>query len=290
MKSYALTLRPPYNFALSARFVLSFRADRKEAEPMLLWGVRVEGKPVVIEIRPARGPATAVTISSRPPRPASKIAPIARWVLSDDLDLRPFYRLAQEHKVLGPLTRTLRGLKATRPASLLEMATLVITEQQISLAAAHSIQDRIIRRFGNEVEGTWVFPETEVLADASLRDLRRCGLSGRKAEYIRDFSRRALSGELDLEGLKKLPDDEVRRVLLEIRGWGPWSTEYFLIRGLARPDALPADDLGIRTIVGKYLGRGQRVTAAQVERLLEPLRPFRGVAAFYLLANHMLDR
>jgi len=290
MRSHPLSLRPPYNFALSAAFVLSFGSGRKEAEPVLRLGVRVEGKPVVLEIRPAGVPTSRVTISSRPSRPASKIAPIARWVLSDDLDLRPFYGLARKQKVFGPLTRKLGGLKATRPASLLEMATMGITEQQISLAAARSIQDRIIRRFGDEVEGTWVFPEAGVLADASLRDLRRCGLSERKAEYIRDFSRKAISGELDLEGLKKLPDDEVRRVLLEIRGWGPWSTEYFLIRGLARPDALPADDLGIRTIVGMYLGRGPRVTAAQVERLLKPLRPFRGVAAFYLLAHHMLGR
>ncbi len=290
MKSYPLYLRPPYNFALSAGFVLSFRSNAEAAEPVLRLGVRVKGKPVAVEIRPAPGSASRAAISSRPPRPASTILPIARWVLSDDLDLRPFYRLAQKHKVLGPLTRKLRGLKATRPASLLEMSTLVITEQQISLAAARSIQDRIIRRFGDKVEGTWVFPEAEVLAKASLRGLGRCGLSGRKAEYIRDFSRMALSGALDLDGLKKLPDDEVRRVLLGIRGWGPWSTEYFLIRGLARPDALPADDLGIRTIVGKYLGRGPRVTAAQVEHLLEPLRPFRGVAAFYLLARDMLMR
>jgi DNA-3-methyladenine glycosylase II len=73
-----------------------------------------------------------------------------------------------------------------------------------------------------------------------------------------------------------------------MRGWGPWSVNYFLIRGLARPDSVPADDLAVRSAVGKYLGEGGRASSAQVESLLEPFRPYRGIVSFYLLAYDRL--
>lgn len=287
---WPLTLRAPYDYPLSARVLRSFVSRSAEPVPVVRLGARVGGRPTVLGLRPSGRSRRRVEVTSEPRRPASEVAPLVRWILSDDQDLRPFYRLARTHKVLGPLTRKFRGLKGTRPASLLEMASDVITEQQISLRAAHAIEERILRRFGDEVSGTWVFPPAGRLADASLENLRHCGLSHRKAEYIRDFARLVSRGELDLERLKELPDDDVRSRLLSIRGWGPWSADYFLIRGLARPDALPSDDLGIRTIIGKHLGRGPRASAAVVERLLEPLRPYRGLAAFYLLAKEMLER
>ena len=69
------------------------------------------------------------------------------------------------------------------------------------------------------------------------------------------------------------------------RGFGAWSADYMLVRGLARPDALPHGDIAIRDVVGKYLGDGSRVAAADVDTLLEPFRPWRGLLAFYLLSH-----
>ncbi len=292
MRPVRLLLRPPYDFTLSARVSRSFVSTAFEASPHLRFGVRfgigTRSAPASLDIGPGGRGKNSVEVSCAPPRPERIVDPVARWVLADDLDLRPFDGLAREHPKLGPIVRRFRGLKPTRPASLLELAVIVITEQQISLLAARRIQERLIRRFGDEVKGTWVFPPAGRLAEAPLRDLRRCGLSHRKAEYIRDFALGVATGEIDLEGLKELSDDKVRKILLGLRGWGPWSTEYFLLRGLVRPDALPADDLGIQRIVGKYLGRGPRASSSQVERLLEPLRPFRGISAFYLFAQERL--
>ena len=90
--------------------------------------------------------------------------------------------------------------------------------------------------------------------------------------------------------LKTLPDEEVRSRLVTLRGWGPWSANYFLVRGLARPDCVPTDDLAIRSVVGRYLGDGTRASAAQVEQLLAPFAPYRGMAAFYLEAHERLAK
>ena len=86
------------------------------------------------------------------------------------LDLKPFYELAADHRVLGPLTRSLLRLKPFRPASLFDMLVTAVIEQQISLLAARQIRARLVHRFGSEVQGEPVFPGSE---DARRRVARR---------------------------------------------------------------------------------------------------------------------
>jgi DNA-3-methyladenine glycosylase II len=176
-----------------------------------------------------------------------------------------------------------------RPASLFEMLVIAITEQQISLAAAYRIRTRIIERFGDPVNGLWAFPTARRLSESSVVDLTTCGLSQRKAEYVKGLAYEVANGLLDLDQLEAMSDEEVRSLLLQVRGLGPWSADYFLVRGLSRPDRVPADDLGIRSIVGRYLGHGQRLSPQGTMRKLSSFKPYRGLAAFYLLAYERLS-
>jgi DNA-3-methyladenine glycosylase II len=137
---------------------------------------------------------------------------------------------------------------------------------------------------------SWVFPTANAIAKASLRDLRTCGLSHRKAEYVKDFARCVANGDLALEALKYQTDVEVSDRLMRCRGFGAWSAQYFLLRRLSRLDSLPADDIGLRRTVGSYLARRRRLTPRQLERGLAPFAPFRGLAAFYLAVDSRLQR
>ena len=187
-------------------------------------------------------------------RPAPESLPalqaLAARVVNADLDLQPFYDLAAGHPVLGPLTRTLYGAKSFRPASLFDMLVTAVVEQQISLLAALSIRRKLVARFGSVAEEQPVFPAPEVLAAASITELMGCGLSERKAEYVSGLARQVVEGTFDLDALEAAPTDEVKARIVALRGFGPWSADYVLIRGLARPDSVPVDDLGIRTVVG----------------------------------------
>jgi DNA-3-methyladenine glycosylase II len=223
-----------------------------------------------------------------PPHLRKQLKSVASWVLNSDLDLGPFYDLTRTHPGIGPIVQQLRGLKPLRPESLFEMMVTAIIEQQISLRVAYAIRRRVVERFGDEIDGVSVFPEEKALARSTLEQLRACGLSARKSEYIRDLSKSIVAGQLDLGRLKVLPDDEIREELLKIRGFGPWSVEYILVRGLGRPDCVPVDDLAVRTVVGKLLGDGERVTPNDVSELLRPFSGYRGIAAFYLLAADRL--
>jgi DNA-3-methyladenine glycosylase II len=276
----------PYDFQLTLRVINSYSKPGGENVESLQFGARIGGKPVVISVRIT--PDGELVISSSPAHPAAEVDAIVRWVLFADLALQPFYALTEGHPVFGGVVKDLAGLKPMRPASLLEMAVIVISEQQISITAASAIRARLVARYGDLADGVWVFPDASTLAAASVEDLRACGYSQGKAEYILEFARQVEDGRLDLDVLKHLPDEAVRSRLVALRGWGAWSANYFLVRGLARPDCLPSDDLAIRGVVGRYLGDGSRASVGQVEQLLAPFAPYRGMAAFYLEAHERL--
>jgi DNA-3-methyladenine glycosylase II len=274
----------PYDLGLSLRVWSSFAPDPFQDVSVLRTAVRIQDKPTVLELRQVRHDPPTLEIRTDLPDSASEAKQIARWIISADLDLRPFYRIAASHSILGPITQELHGLKPMRPASLFEMLVIAITEQQISLAAAYRIRTRIIERFGDPVNGLWAFPTPRRLSESSVEDLITCGLSQRKAEYVKGVAHKVANGQLDLDQLVAMSDEDVRTLLLQVRGLGPWSAEYFLVRGLSRPDRVPADDLGIRSIVGRYLGSGGRLSPQGTMRKLSPFKPYRGLAAFYLLA------
>ncbi len=280
-----LRVAQPYDFVLSVRVAGSYYSDPSLPLDRLQVGVHLGGVPVALTIRaPAQSAesaqnAPALEVLSSSPVPAGELERIARWMLLADFDLHPFYRLAGDHPVLGRAIAKFWGLKPMRPASLLEMAVTVITEQQISMIAAYHIRTRLVQRFGDRVGEVWAFPEAQRLAAASLEDLRSSGLSQNKAVYIRELSRQVAEGSLSLESLENLPDEQARGALLSIRGFGSWSANYFLVRGLVRLDAVPAEDVGMRRVIGKTLGDGSRPAPAEMEKMLEPFAPFRGLAA-----------
>jgi DNA-3-methyladenine glycosylase II len=215
---------------------------------------------------------------------------MVRWLTSAELDLGPFYASAAAHPVMADVVRTLHGLKPLRPATLFEMVVIAITEQQLSLAAAFHIRSRLVRRFGKPLGDLWVFPSPERLAAASLGELGKCGLSLRKAEYVKHLGRRIAKSGLDFETLRGETDERIRDIMLSHRGFGEWSVQYILGRGFGRPDSLPSADTGLRGVVGQYFGEGHRLTAGELEDALAPFKPFRGLAAFYLAVHWRLRR
>lgn len=285
-----LDFRRPFDLALSLKAASSFEPGRIEDVAMLRTAIRLDGAPLPIEVSQASTGLPILRVVTAASQRRSRLKAIAEWIISSDLDLKPFYRIVADHRVFGPIAEGLRGLKPLRPASLFEMAIIAITEQQISLAAAHRIRLRLIERFGERADGLWAFPTPEALACALKKQLLACGLSHRKAEYVGELARNLVDGRLDLDSLKTMSNEEARAAILQQRGFGEWSADYILVRGLGRPDCVPADDLGVQSVVGIYLGRGRRLSPQAVRRSLAPFAPFRGIAAFYLLVYHRLSR
>jgi DNA-3-methyladenine glycosylase II len=280
----------PFNLRLSLEAAASFFPDAGPPLSILRVPAEIDGETSILEIWQSSATSSVLHAKSTPPSSSAKIRAIAKWLVSADLDLCPFYALARRHSTMDAVVRSLPGLKPLRPATLFEMAVVAITEQQLSLAAAFHIRTRLVRRFGVPLGGLLAFPPPEKLAAASLRDLCACGLSERKAEYVRELALRTREGGLDFETLRRESDERIREVLVSSRGFGEWSAEYILGRGFGRADSLPADDTGLRRVVGRYLAGGRALTPAELAQALAPFKPFRGLAAYYLAVHWRLRR
>lgn len=158
-----------------------------------------------------------------------------------------------------------------------------IVSQQISVRAAAAILERV-SALGDGVGR----PTPADLARASEEELRARGLSRAKVRYLQNLAARWLDGSLDPEALPSLPDEEVVRRLVQVKGIGRWTAEMVLIFCLRRPDVLPVDDLGLRTAVQRAYGLAARPDRAALVALGEPWRPFRSAATLYLWQSLLL--
>ena len=151
-----------------------------------------------------------------------------------------------------------------------------IVGQQVSVAAARSMWNKLIAKYGQPVD-------LKALLDASDEQLREAGLSRQKAGYARSLAGLVLSGELDLA---RLPEDDEEAIahLTRIKGIGRWSAEIYLLFAEGRGDVWPAGDLAVRIEIGKLLGLDERPSEKQLRELAEAWRPHRGAAA--VLAWH----
>jgi DNA-3-methyladenine glycosylase II len=157
-----------------------------------------------------------------------------------------------------------------------EAIARAIVGQQLSTKAARSIWERLIELFGGS------FPPPAELMATEPQSLREAGLSWAKVGFLRDLAERIESGDLDLDGLAKLPDEDVVAELIQIKGVGVWTAEMFLIFHLARPDVVSTGDLGIRRAVQIAYGLDDLPGPTDLERIAEPWRPHRTLACLYL--------
>jgi len=154
-----------------------------------------------------------------------------------------------------------------------------IIGQQISGYAARAIAGRLSDRFGGRI------PSPAELLALDPGDLKSVGLSQRKVEYLRSLAEHIVSGELQVDHLDKLSDDEVRAQITASRGLGRWTADMFLLINLERPDILPIGDLGIRSAVQRLYRLDHLPTPSEVEAIGEKWRPNRSLASLYLWAS-----
>jgi DNA-3-methyladenine glycosylase II len=152
-----------------------------------------------------------------------------------------------------------------------------IVGQQLSTKAASSIFTRLTDRFGGRTP-----TPAEVLADDPEELRLAAGLSRPKVGYLRSLAEHVLSGELELERLDDLPDEQVIVELVAVKGLGLWTAHMFLMFHLQRPDVLPVGDLGIRKGIERAYGLEGLPGPEEMEAIAQPWRPHRTLACRYL--------
>jgi DNA-3-methyladenine glycosylase II len=152
-----------------------------------------------------------------------------------------------------------------------------IVGQQLSTSAARAIYGRLLERFGGHP------PTTEQILADDPEELRvAVGLSHAKVRYLRSLAEHVVSGELELDQLEQLSDEDVMAALVAVKGIGAWSAHMFLMFELGRPDVLAVGDLGIRRAAQRAYGLPALPTPAQLTELAEPWRPYRTAGCLVL--------
>jgi DNA-3-methyladenine glycosylase II len=287
---------PPYSFDLTAAYATFFRgrygSDTFEGgifqrlidlgDHLCLASVRSSG---TIDLPSLKVELTGTALDDAA---IAKAEVQIAWILGIDQDLTPFHQLAQNDPTLSPLVQALRGLHIPHTASVYEALVLAILGQQISSHVARVLRTLLIETYGPALEVSGViyhsFPRPNDLLAAGVDRLHALGFSARKSQYIADISASVASGQLDLEGLQTRSDEEVTRILTDIRGVGLWTINWLFIRALGRTDGFPHGDLALCRILGQLLNAG---TPLRPEEALEYSRrwsPFRSYVIAYLFA------
>jgi DNA-3-methyladenine glycosylase II len=182
--------------------------------------------------------------------------------------------LARRDPVMGGIIRAYPRIALQSRGDAFQTLARSIVGQQISVKAAQSVWNRLA------AAAPALAPDA-VLA-LRMRRLRACGLSGRKAEYLRDLARHFVDGTIHVHGWPQMDDEAVIAELVEVRGIGRWTAEMFLIFNLLRPNVLPVDDLGLRRAASLHYFDGEQVGAEALRALGARWAPWRSVATWYL--------
>jgi len=286
---------PPFDFNLSAKIFSDGDKQIRKYENGKYWQViRANNKLIHIAIK-AMGtvdkPRLSVELKSGEEisNNHKKMAKEIVCSLFDlNFDLKPFYEDVGNDEVMSKLVRKLRGLKSGTTPTVFEALVCSIIEQQISLKVALGMEEKLIKTFGDilriDDETYYAFPTPQRLASATIEQLRKCGLSTKKAEYIRDTSNLIVEGKLDLEKFKGYEDPrEIIDELCKIRGVGVWTAELTMVRGMHKLEAIPADDIGLRRYISHYYCNDRKISCEEARRIAEKWGKWKGLASFYLI-------
>ena len=291
---------PPFSFELSSEIFAKGDRQIRNCENGRFWQVIRANDKLILATVEAAGtvdkPELCAELKSNTKITAEdkkKAEAALNTIFSLDLDLNPFYETVKNDQVMVALTRKLWGLKTPTTSTVFEALVDAIVEQQISMKVATSIERKIVKNFGDvlDLEGTvyYAYPTPQRLSVVSIEELRQCGLSFRKCEYIKGASTLIADGQLDLEKLRSYESSEqIVRELDEIRGIGVWTAEFTMLRGMQRLEALPADDLGLRRDISRYYRDGKVIKSAEARRIAEGWGNWKGLAAYYLVIASML--
>jgi AraC family transcriptional regulator of adaptative response / DNA-3-methyladenine glycosylase II len=260
---FRLDYRPPLHWASLIDFLESRAIPGVEfvTDGEYRRNISLHGANGAIAVRHVEGKSWLdLEIQFPDPRALLRIVERVRRIFDLQADPAQVERQLARDSGLARLLRSYPGLRVPGCWDGFELAVRAILGQQVSVKGASTLAGRVARAFGGPVPGGFLFPGPQTLAHA---ELRRAGLTERRARAIRDLARAVLKGAVVLDG--SLGDRELEEQMTAISGIGPWTAQYVAMR-LGEPDAFPGDDLYLRDYASAS----------------DQWRPWRAYAAMYI--------
>jgi DNA-3-methyladenine glycosylase II len=249
-------------------------------------GVMVDGVPAVLEIDLGTQPDQAlctIAVDGDGPEPRAQVNDMLLNILGLHIAPEPFEAAVRGDPLFAPLVQRERGLRIIQSATIFEALSWAIIGQQINLTFAIALRRTFIGLAGRaHASGLWCYPEALDAARLDLDALTSRKFSRAKAETLLRLARLVADGALDLR--RDTDPLDVSERLLAVKGIGPWTVNYALLRGYGFPDCSLEGDVAVRTAIGRLRGV-ERPGLQEAAAFLEMYRPHRTMAAAHLWAS-----
>lgn len=204
-----------------------------------------------------------------------------------DTDLLPFYEMAEKDPLLVHTIGRFHGLRSVGISDLFEALCWGIIGQQINLAFAYTLKRRFVEAYGQSVEREgrtfWQFPVPETIATLKPEDMASMQMTAKKSEYLIGVAKLMAEGSLDKQSLLALGDfASIEKQLTGIRGIGPWTANYVLMRCLRLPNAFPIADVGLHNSIKALTGSEAKPAISEIRQMAEGWKGWESYATFYL--------
>ena len=250
----------------------------------LLWN----GLPACLSIEFQAGQASATLSVDGAVSPAcqAQFAAMLRRMLGLSQEVKAFEHQYAHHPQLGEVLARQTGLRVPVAASPFEALTWAVTGQQISVAVAVSLRRKLIIACGiRHSAGLLCYPTASQVAALSAETLRQAGFSASKSQTLLTLSGLIVADQLPLESwLQHSPIELIRERLLAVRGIGPWTVNYSLLRGFGWLDGSLHGDVAVRRGIQKLLDSREKISEAQAQSWLGEFAPWRALVAAHLWA------
>jgi DNA-3-methyladenine glycosylase II len=290
VKPFSLPL--PANYRLHDVLAFHSRDTESVAEEVsaerLRKGILLDGVPVVLDIAlsPASASCTVHADGKLAKAAQEQVREAALSILGLRIDPEPFSAFAARDKMFGPLTRSQPGLRIVQSATVFEALTWAIIGQQINLSFAISLRRTFILQAGRQhSSGMWCYPAAADVARLEIDDLTSRKFSRAKAETLLRLARLVADGELDLDVSAANGIEQISAALLAVKGIGPWTVNYGLLRGYGYADCSLHGDVAIRAALQALLGEDTKPDMPRTEKILAKYSPHRTMAAAHLWAS-----
>ena len=279
---------------LAARTVPSMEAvadgpSGKAGEPLeYRRSLRTDGQVVTLAVRARRSRSgDALEVRTAPALSAREVRRLVVRMFDLDAELGGFRSLAAADPMLSRIVPRRPGIRLPQFLDPFEGIVRAIVGQQVSVAGAATLLDRLVRLLGEPappLDGHrfLAFPSPAAVASASPEALGATGQTRARVAALQGVAATVLDGRLDWERLRNGTAEESHATLVALPGIGPWTASYVRMRTLGDRDAFPASDLGVIKALRVLTPQGDRITLSEITALGERWRPWRGYATLHL--------
>ncbi|HET7180161.1 MAG TPA: DNA-3-methyladenine glycosylase [Chryseosolibacter sp.] len=250
--------------------------------------LKATGEVVVFRVTAQKEGLSISFLTSAPGSPETlrQVSDYVREWFDLETDLKPFYAMAANDKLLRDLVTRYHGYRIVGQPDLFESLIWAVLGQQINLGFAYTLKERFVRTFGEKItldHGEYfLFPSPHSVAVLRPEQLVPLQFSRQKSRYTIGIAEAFASGVVSKERLKTMPLAEAKRELMQIKGIGNWTANYALMKTFRHPDAFPLEDAGLHNAIRNLKKLKTKPTPAQVARIFIKYKGWEAYATLYL--------